>query len=221
MKDSTAFVAGCSAAGALVLLMLLTRSGAGRLSETAQVPPEASPLEVQTVPLPPPPSMPAETAAADDQLEDELDQQRAFIAELQSDLERQQALTEDLRTQLERQQDDTEAILSELQDYQQSMDTMAAQQSRLAEAIPEASDSQTVLLWGIVGLFLFMLVGGGAVLTIFAIWLLQSQRQNQRRTAMMYPVQVPNPYRQYEYQVLPPAPRPQRVVQYDVQDYAD
>jgi hypothetical protein len=220
MKDSTAFVAGCAAAGAMVLLMLLTRSGAGRVANSVQSP-SSSPLEVQTVPLPPPPSLPVETAA-ETELKQELNRQKELTTELKFQLERQQALTEDLRTQVSRQQDSTDAILEQLRDYRQSMDTMAAQQTRLAESIPQANDTQTVLLWGIVGLFLFLLVGGGAVLTVFAVWLLQSQqRQQQRRTTVMYPMHMPNPYYGYDYQALPAPSRPQRVVQYDVQDYAD
>ncbi|HEY9761417.1 MAG TPA: hypothetical protein V6D07_02770 [Trichocoleus sp.] len=222
MKDSTAFVAGCAAAGALVLLMLLTRSGAGRVSETAQVSQEYSPPPVQTVPLSPSPETQADNFS-EQEFKRELEQQKDLTAELKSQLERQQDLTEDLRAQLARQEDDTQAILSELKSYQQSMDALTTQQTRLAESIPQANDSQTVLLWGMVGLFLFLLVGGGAVLTVFAIWLLQSQQrqQQQRRTTVMYPVHMPNPYPSYEYQALPPVSRPQRVVQYDVQDYAD
>lgn len=220
MKDSTAFVAGCAAAGALVLLMLLTRSGAGRISDSVQPPQDAGLAQVQPVPLPPPPTV-SEDSTSLRELETQLNQQKELTNRLQSQLEQQQALTQDLRTQLERQQDDTDAILSQLQDYRHSMETMAAQQTRLAEAIPQASDTQTVMLWGIVGLFLFLLVGGGGVLTVFAIWLLQSQQRQRRNNTVIYPMPVPNPYQAYGYQTLPPSPRPQRVVQYDVQDYAD
>ncbi|HEY9880814.1 MAG TPA: hypothetical protein V6D29_20310 [Leptolyngbyaceae cyanobacterium] len=220
MKDSTAFVAGCAAAGALVLLMLLTRSGAGRISDTAQSPQESSLPAVQTIPVAPPQTTYSDPSR-EQEFQRELERQKDLTAELKSQIERQQALTEDLRAQMARQEDDTQAILSELRNYQQSMDAIATQQTRLAESIPQANDNQSVLLWGVVGLFLLLLIGGGAVLTVFTIWLLQSQRQQQRRTTVMYPVHMPNPYPSYEYQALPPVSRPQRVVQYDVQDYAD
>lgn len=220
MKDSTAFVAGCAAAGALVLLMLLTRSGAGRISDTAQAPQESSLPPVQTVPLAPPQTPYADTSK-EQEFERELERQKDLTAELKAQIERQQDLTEDLGAQLSRQEDNTQAILTELRSQQQSMDAIATQQTRLAESIPQSNDTQTVMLWGIVGLFLFLLVGGGAVLTVFAVWLLQSQQRQQRRSTVMYPVHMPNPYPSYEYQALPPVTRPQRVVQYDVQDYAD
>ncbi|MBD2260400.1 hypothetical protein H6G13_22770 [Pseudanabaena sp. FACHB-2040] len=177
-------------------------------------------MEVQAVPVPPPPTLPVETRA-ETELKEELNRQKELTAELKSQLERQQTLTEDLRVQLSRQQDDTDAILDQLSDYRHSMETMAAQQTRLAESIPQSGDTQTVLLWGIAGLFLFLIVGGGAVLTVFAVWLLQSQQRQSRRTAVVYPMHVPNHYPSYEYQALPAPSRPQRVVQYDVQDFAD
>lgn len=225
MKETTAFVTGCATAGAVVVLMLLVKAGAGTSANQNQVRLESQAVEVQPVQLPPPPTVPNEVQT-DPSLERELQQQRAFTERLYAQLQQQQAITDDIRAQLERQQDDTSAILEELRDYQQSVEVMSAQQAHLAEAIPKAtSNAQTTLMWGILGLFVLLLVGGAAFFTVFAIWLLQNQRQPKRST-VMYPVQVPTPYASpytyyYDRQTLPPAAPPQRVVQYDVQDFAD
>lgn len=219
MKDRLAVIGWCSGAGALIVLGLLMRSGMEGSSASIQSPPSAQTLNVQPVPLPPPPSVSAEMPAAD--FEQDLEKQQELTQDLQDELERQRVLAADLKAQLERQQDETTQVLDQLSAYQDSVEAMADQQVRLMEAIPQQNQTQTMLLWGIVGLFLLLLVGGGGVMLVLALWLMQIQRQTQR-PAVMYPVHLPpDPYHYYERQSLPAPSRGQRFIQYDVQPYED
>lgn len=219
MKERLVFTVWCSAAGAVIVLALLVRSGNNSSPASSQPPPSPQTFDVQPVPLPPPPSL--AVATPQNHLEQDLAKQQELTKDLRDELQKQQDVADDLKAQLERQQEETDKVLEQLRAYQNSVQGMADQQARLIESIPQQNQTQTMLLWGIVGLFMLLMLGGGAALVIFAVWLMQIQRQSQR-PAVMYPVHLsPNSYPYYERRPLPPPSSRQQFIEYDVQPFED
>jgi len=175
-------------------------------------------LDIEAVPLPPPPSL--LTASPQTDLERDLAKHQELVEALQAELEQQQQLTSDLKHQLERQQEESARVLAQLQDYQHSVEAMTAQQARLIETMPQSHQTQAIL-WGILGLFTMLLLGGGVALVIFALWLMHIQRQVQRPPlgyVRRLPLEAypPPPYPYYSDQPLPPPAQHQHLVQYEV-----
>jgi small-conductance mechanosensitive channel len=183
-------------------------------------PPSAESLNIQTVPIPPPPT--AGQEQQQDRFERDLTRQQDLVSSLQEELRAQKNLSDDLKAQLERQQSETDAVLEQLDTYQEAVESMTSQQVRLIESIPRNNETQTMLLWGILGLFMLLLLAGGTAFTVIALWLIYIQRRTyQPPQQLMYPVRMAqNPYFYYEKQPLPP-PAQQPYVQYDVSPYED
>ena len=222
MKDQPTLLAWFAGIGAFLTVVLLVRAGLDRSPAMVEAPPSAPAIDIETVPLPPPPGFPPELTESS--LERDLIRQQELTEALEDELDEQKDLAEDLKYQLECQRDENERIMAQLQDYQDSVETMTAQQARLIESIPRNNQTQTMLLWGIVGLFAMLLLGGGVALVIFALWMMQLQRQT-RRPPIVYPVQMPRvPYSDYRQPPLHPLPPPtygQPFVQYDVHPVDD
>jgi len=219
MKDRAAIIAWCSGAGALVILLLLIQSTVGRSPIPERRSSNLQSLEVQPVPLPPPPDVSPD--AFQGQLERDLTDQKDLAEDLKKELQAQQDLTADLKSQLERQEQETDQVMEQLQAYQSSVQTMSEQQNQLINSIPRQNETQTMLLWGIFGLFMLLIVGGGAAFVIFSLWLMQIQRQQYRPTVVYQARIPPDPYGYYERRPLPPADSRQQYVQYDVRPFED
>lgn len=219
MKDRSVLITWCAGMGALLVVVLLIRSSVNQSPASVQSPPDRSTLDIETIPIPPPPGFPTEPPQT--RLEQDLIRQQELTEALKDELEQQQDLADDLKHQLERQRQENERITAQLKDYQDSVETMTAQQARLIESIPQNNQTQTMLLWGIVGLFAMLLLGGGVALIIFALWMMQIQRQGRRPT-VVYPMRMPyDPYYYQGRQTLPPPPYGQPFVQYDVRPLDD
>ncbi len=219
MKDRAAIIAWCSGAGALVILLLLVQSTGGRSSIPERRSSDLQTLEVQPVPLPPPPTVSPD--AFQNQLEQDLTDQKDLAEDLKKELKTQQELTTDLKSQLERQEQETARVVEQLQAYQSSVQTMTEQQNQLINSIPRQNETQTMLLWGIFGLFMLLIVGGGAAFVIFSLWLMHIQRQQYRPTIVYQARMPPDPYGYYDRRPLPPAEPRQQYVQYDVRSFED
>jgi hypothetical protein len=220
MKDRAVLIALGSGTGAFLCLLLLVKSTVGRPTIPNQSPPSLQSLEVQPIPLPPPPSI--SPHAFQDGLTREFNQQQALTDNLQKELDAQKALADDLKRQLERQERDTEEVLKQLQTYQTSVERITTQQEQLIASIPRHNETQTMLLWGVLGLFMLLMVGGGLAFAILALWILQIQRQNYHRPTMVYPARIPpDPHFYYDKRPLPSSEPRQQFVQYDVRPYED
>lgn len=183
-------------------------------------PPSAESLDIQTVPVPLPPGMGQDTNQ--DRLERDLTRQEDLVTALQDELEAQKDLADDLKAQLERQQTETEQVMEQLDTYQEAVESMTSQQVRLIESIPRNNETQTMILWGILGLFLLLMLGGGTAFAIIALWLMHIQRRTPQPPQMVYPLRMPPvPSYYYERQPLPPPAQHQPFVQYDVRPYED
>jgi hypothetical protein len=219
MKEKPVLITCCAAGGALVMLTLLVRSGAGGDS-TLPPPPSLETLNIQTVPVPPPPGVGQEILQ--DRLERDLTRQQDLVSSLQDELRAQKTLADDLKVQLERQQAETDKVLQQLDTYQEAVETMTSQQVRLIESIPRNNETQTMILWGILGLFMMLMLAGGTAFAIIALWLMHLQRRTAPPPPMMYPMRMsPNPYLYYENQPLPPPVQQRPFVQYDIRPYED
>ncbi|MFQ4135781.1 hypothetical protein PGN35_005625 [Nodosilinea sp. PGN35] len=177
-------------------------------------------MNIQTVPVPPPPT--AGQSLQQDRFERDLTRQQDLVSSLQDELRAQKNLADDLKAQLERQQAETNAVLAQLDTYQTAVEEMTSQQVRLIESIPRNNETQTMLLWGILGLFMLLVLGGGTAFAVIALWLMHLQRRTYAPPPqpMMYPVRMPpNPYFYYEKQPLPPSVQQPPYVQYDVRPY--
>ncbi len=219
IKAKPILVTCCAAGGALVILTLLVRSGTGR-APTLPPPPSATDLNIQTVPVPPPPEI--AQATQQDRMERDLTRQQDLVSSLQKELEAQKDLADDLKAQLERQQTETEQVVAQLETYQKAVESMSSQQVRLIESIPRNNETQTMLLWGILGLFLVLMLAGGTAFVVIALWLMYIQRRTYQPQQVIYPMRMPpGPHYYYERQPLPPPVQPQSFVQYDVRPYED
>ncbi|MGB3311311.1 MAG: hypothetical protein WA939_05895 [Nodosilinea sp.] len=218
-KEKPILITCFAAGGALVILTMLVRSGPGRTPSLPPPPPSAESLNVETVPVPSPPGLSQETSQ--DRLQRDLTRQEDLVSALQDELEAQQDLADDLKAQLERQQAETDQVMAQLDTYQTAVEEMTSQQVRLIESIPRNNETQTMILWGILGLFLMLMLGGGTAFAIIALWLMHIQRRTQQPPPMAYPMRMPpSPYYYYEQQPLPP-PAPPPYVQYDIRPYQD
>ncbi|MEO1070034.1 MAG: hypothetical protein AAFW95_13095 [Cyanobacteria bacterium J06638_6] len=201
-------------------MSLIVRSGTGREPTLPPPPPSAESLDIQTVPVPQPPGVSQEIAQ--DRLERDLTRQQDLVGSLQDELKAQQDLADDLKTQLERQQAETDKVLEQLDTYQEAVESMTSQQVRLIESIPRNNENQTMILWGILGLFLLLMLAGGTAFAILAVWLIHLQRRTYQPPPVMYPMRIPpNPYLYYERHPLPPPGQQQPFVQYDVKPYEE
>ncbi len=219
-KEKPILITCCAAGGALFLLTLLVRTGTGRAPSLPPPPPSPESLNIQTVPVPPPPT--AGQSLQQDRFERDLTRQQDLVSSLQDELRAQKNLADDLKAQLERQQAETNAVLAQLDTYQTAVEEMTSQQVRLIESIPRNNETQTMLLWGILGLFMLLVLGGGTAFAVIALWLMHLQRRTYAPPPqpMMYPVRMPpNPYFYYEKQPLPPSVQQPPYVQYDVRPY--
>lgn len=198
---------------------MLVRSGASRAPSVLPPPPSAETLNIQTVPVPPPPGLSQDSLQ--DRMQEDLTRQEDLVSSLQKELEAQKDLADDLKAQLERQQSETEQVLEQMETYQEAVESMTSQQVRLIESIPRNNETQTMLLWGILGLFLILMLAGGAAFAVIALWLMHLQRR-QPQPPVVYPMRMPpSPHYYYEPQPLPPPAHPQAFVQYDVRPYQD
>jgi hypothetical protein len=143
-------------------MALIVRSGTGREPTLPPPPPSAESLDIQTVPVPQLPGVSQEVAQ--DRLERDLTRQQDLVGSLQDELKAQQDLADDLKTQLERQQAETDQVLEQLDTYQEAVESMTSQQVRLIESIPRNNENQTMILWGILGLFLILMLAGARLL---------------------------------------------------------
>ncbi|NJL47808.1 MAG: hypothetical protein HC929_10425 [Leptolyngbyaceae cyanobacterium SM2_5_2] len=200
-------------------MLLLVQSTGGRSPMPENRSPDLQTLEVQPVPLPPPPDVSPD--AFQDKLERDLTDQKDLAEDLKKELKAQQDLTADLKSQLERQEQETERVMEQLQTYQTSVQTMTEQQNQLINSIPKQNETQNLLLWGIFGLFMLLIVGGGAAFVVFSLWLMHIQRQQYRPTVVYQARIPPDPYSYYERRPLPPAEHRQQYVQYDVRPFED
>ncbi|MGF1571190.1 MAG: hypothetical protein ACFCVD_24465 [Nodosilinea sp.] len=198
----------------------MVRSNSGQAPRSVPSP-SSQTLDIQAIPVPPPPTVSPD--AFQGRLEQDLTKQQDLTEALQEELREQKALASDLKAQLERQQDETDKMLEQIHTYQDSVESMASQQVRLIESIPRHNETQTMLLWGILGLFMLLMLGGGTVVAVFALWLMHmQQQQQQQQQGMIYPVQLPpNPYMYYQKPPLPPPVPGQQYVQYEVKPYED
>lgn len=218
-KEKPILITCCAAGGALVVLSLLVRSGPSQTS-TLPPPPPTDSLNIQTVPVPPPPGVGQEILQ--DRFERDLTRQQDLVTSLQDELRAQKNLADDLKVQLERQQAETDKVLEQLDTYQAAVETMTSQQVRLIESIPRNNETQTMILWGILGLFMMLMLAGGTAFAIIALWLMHLQRRTQQPSQVIYPMRMPpSPHYYYERQPLPPPAHPQPFVQYDIRPYED
>lgn len=208
MTDTTAFVAGCATTGVAVLVLLLARVGFQTSSSEAQ--PNSNTLEAleAVVPVPQSPMQTLDDGINED-IKQDLEQQRELTAKLENQLVQQEMLARNLENQLKQQQEETRAVLSQLREYQRSVDTLSLQNGQLAAAQSEqdTSNIQTTLLWIGGGLLLVMILGGGAI--ILCMILVSGRRREERSVPVVYPFQMPAPpvgYRYYEQEFLPPPP---------------
>lgn len=220
-KEKPILITCLAAGGALVVFTMLARSGPGRTPSLPPPPPSAESLNVETVPVPSPPSLGQDNPQ--DRLQRDLTRQEDLVSALQSELEAQKDLADDLKAQLERQQAETDQVMAQLDTYQTAVEEMTSQQVRLIESIPRNNETQTMILWGILGLFLMLMLGGGTAFAIIALWLMHIQRRTQPPPPVMYhPMRMPpSPYYYYERQPLPPPVQQQPYVQYDIRPYQD
>ncbi|WOD37755.1 hypothetical protein [Nodosilinea sp. E11] len=199
---------------------MLVRSEPSNRSTLPPPPPSAESLNIQTVPVPPPPGVGQEILQ--DRLERDLTRQQDLVSSLQDELRAQKNLADDLKVQLERQRAETDKVLEQLDTYQETVENMTSQQVRLMESIPRNNETQTMILWGILGLFMMLMLGGGTAFAILALWLMHLQRRTSQPPPMVYPMRMPpNPYVYYENQPLPPSVHPHAFVQYEVRPYQD
>jgi hypothetical protein len=221
LREKSILITCGVAGGSLLLLTFFVRSGPGRTPTLPPPPPSAETLNIQTVPVPPPPTSGQEFQQ--DRLERDLTRQEDLVSALQEELRAQQNLADDLKAQLERQQAETDQVMEQIDTYQTAVEEMTSQQVRLIESIPRNNETQTMILWGILGLFLMLMLGGGTAFAIIALWLMHIQRRTAYTPPpMVYPMQMPpSPYYYYERQPLPPPAQPQSYVQYDVRPYQE
>ncbi|WP_156119760.1 hypothetical protein [Leptolyngbya sp. KIOST-1] len=200
---------------------MVVRSDPGNTPSLPPPPPSPDSLSIQTVPVPPPPGVSQDILQ--DRLERDLTRQQDLVTSLQDELRAQKNLADDLKAQLARQQAETDKVLEQLDTYQEAVEAMTSQQVRLIESIPRNNETQTMLLWGILGLFMLLVLGGGTAFAILVIWLMHLQRRTVQPPPMVYPMRMPpNPYPYYyERQPLPPPGQPQAYVQYDIRPYQD
>ncbi|TVP63082.1 MAG: OmpH family outer membrane protein [Leptolyngbya sp. LCM1.Bin17] len=205
--------------GALSLALLLSRAGSPRSLVPTQVPPSPESLNVQTIPVPHPPTHAVDSFQ--DRLERDLTKQQDLTESLQQELQAQKELADDLKMQLERQRAETDMVVEQLRTYQQAVEDMTSQQVRLIESIPRNNETQTMILWGILGLFMMLMLGGGTAFAIIALWLMHLQRQTHRPPPM-YPVRMPpHPYLYYDNPPLPSPTRRQQLLQYGVRPFEE
>jgi hypothetical protein len=210
--------------GALSLVLLFSRGGAPRVLSPAQAPPSPDTLDVQTIPVPVAPN--AATDSFQNRLERDLIKQQDLTESLQQELRAQQSLADDLKAQLERQRAETDMVVEQLRTYQDAVENMTSQQVRLIESIPRNNETQTMILWGILGLFMMLMLGGGTAFAVIALWLMHLQRQTHRPPPPAYPVRMPpnpyaNAYMYYDNPPLPPPTRRQQLLQYDVRPFEE
>ncbi|MGG6237666.1 hypothetical protein ACQ4N7_03420 [Nodosilinea sp. AN01ver1] len=216
-KDKPILITCFAAGGALVILTMLVRSGPGSTPSLPPPPPSAESLNIETVPVPPS----INQVTPQERLEQDMTRQEDLVNALKDELEAQKDLADDLKAQLERQQAETEQVMAQLDTYQTAVEEMTSQQVRLIESIPRNNETQTMILWGILGLFLMLMLGGGTAFAIIALWLMHIQRRTQQ-PPMVYPMRMPpSPYYYYERQPLPPPAQHQPYVQYDIRPYQD
>lgn len=217
-KEKPILITCLAAGGALVVLTLLARSDPGRTPSLPPPPPSAESLNIETVPVPPS----INQVTPQERLERDMTRQEDLVNALKDELEAQKDLADDLKAQLERQQAETEQVMAQLDTYQTAVEEMTSQQVRLIESIPRNNETQTMILWGILGLFLMLMLGGGTAFAIIALWLMHIQRRTQPPPPMVYPMRMPpSPYYYYERQPLPPPAQQQPYVQYDIRPYQD
>ncbi len=205
MTDTTAFVAGCATTGVAVLVLLLARVG----FQTSSPAPQPGPTTLEAVV--PVPESPVQTIddGINEEIKQDLEQQRQLTAKLENQLVQQEMLARNLENQLKQQQEETRAVLSQLREYQRSVDSLSLQNDRLAVARSEqeSSNVQTTLLWIGGGLLLVMIFGGGVM--IICMVLMSGRRREERSVPVVYPFQMPVPpagYRYYEQEFLPTPP---------------
>jgi hypothetical protein len=220
MKEKSILITCCAAGGALVLLTLMVRSGTGRIPTLPPPPLSAEAINIQPMPVPPPPSG---GDIQQSRMERDLTRQQDMVSSLQDELRAQKNLADDLKAQLERQQAETDQVLAQLNTYQTAVEEMTSQQVRLIESIPSNNETQTMILWGILGLFLMLMLGGGTAFAIIALGLMHIQRRTAYQPPpTAYPMRMPpSPYYYYERQPLPPPAPQQPYVPYDVRPYQE
>ena len=215
MSDTTAYVAGCATTGVAVLVLLVAKVGFGN-TQTAVIPEPVEP--VPTVPVP---AVPEPEPEWQDDLRQELDEQRDLVSKLESQLAQQEVIARNLENQLRQQQEESRAVLSQMSEYQRAVDTLSLRNDQLVQTRRDEG-LQTTLLWVGGGVVLVLVLGGGAVMLCMVFMATQANRRPERPMSVVYPLQMPTPpsYRYYEQEFLPPAPRRSRPVEpYPQYDY--
>lgn len=215
MSDTTAYVAGCATTGVAVLVLLVAKVGIGS-TQRAEVPEPVAP-----VPVVPVPEVPSPEPEWEDDLRQELDQQRDMVSKLEAQLAQQEVIARNLENQLRQQQEESRAVVAQLGEYQRSVDTLSLRNDQLVQTRRDEG-FQTTLLWVGGGVVLVLVLGGGAVMLCMVFMATQANRRPEQPMSVVYPLQMPTPpsYRYYEQEFLPPAPpRPRRAEPYPHYDY--
>ena len=202
MSDTTAFLSGCAIAAVATFILLDRGNNFDKSPNPCVIPHQNNiPSVTETVPPVPTPSYPPGSDLPPP-LNNQLEQQRVATEQLTAQLEQQRLETQQLKAQLEQQQIE----------YQQSI--LQLQQQALPKSSSEESAStQTVLLWVVGGVALFLILGGGIILVIMVISLsMQLQQQSHRTTHVVHPIDMRSPRRisGRPARVFAPAPKIRR-----------
>ena len=185
MSDTTAFLSGCAIAAVATFIILDRGPNFDNVNPCPGSHQNHAPSAAETLPPAPVPSYPPPGTERLPPMNDRLEQQRLATQQLEARLEKQQTENQQLEAQLERQRMERQQLMLQLQ--QQALPKPTSQ---------EPGNIQTILLWVVGGVALFLILGVSLIVVVVVLTLfMQLQQQSYRTAHMVHPIDMGTPRR--------------------------